>query len=294
MNRRNASRTNPIEPNLFPETSLTLLSLPNDLLLPIFEDVYEQRYGAEEIPASIRIADILVNKRIFALARPLWFSRLRLRRDRLEKQLVALLEDSNRLAHLQILSVPFLNAHAHLVGSSARRTVRRMVLDLRSQPPRRSQEENYYSEPQNFTRLFGLFARLELERFEGTSVERIAHFVEEVTVPSLRLLRLTGPCSFKDPTTFKNLVGLLDACPGLAQLHLVGSSFFGPDSSANAISQLESSKLGFWHPELAGLLLYLRTSSVRIFTYRGEGEQREVRWTRLTAEDEFDRDCWTL
>ena len=48
------------------------------------------------------------------------------------------------------------------------------------------------------------------------------------------------------------------------------------------------------YPELGSLLTYLRRSGVTIFTYRGQDERREMRWTRMDKDEEFDRDCWTL
>ncbi|GAA5913599.1 Zn(II)2Cys6 transcription factor, partial [Sporobolomyces salmoneus] len=56
-----------------PASPKNLLSLPNDLLLPIFEEVYKCT-GKVSPP----VAEILINKRIFNLARPIWFSRLRI------------------------------------------------------------------------------------------------------------------------------------------------------------------------------------------------------------------------
>jgi len=48
------------------------------------------------------------------------------------------------------------------------------------------------------------------------------------------------------------------------------------------------------YPELGSLLTYLQLSSVIIFTYRGQDEKREMRWTRLNQDENFEKDCWTL
>jgi len=99
---------------------------------------------------------------------------------------------------------------------------------------------------------------------------------------------------------FQALLDFLSAFPSLTHLHLVGSSFFGQNSTADEMMKLkESSKhkemsLYFRYSELSTLLFYLRQSTVITFTYRGEEERREMRWTRMNASEEFDQDCWTL
>jgi len=80
----------------------------------------------------------------------------------------------------------------------------------------------------------------------------------------------------------------------MTQLHFVGSYFFATHSSAEEVSKLSGFAQQVCYPELGVLLGFLRRSKVLIFTYRARDEGREVRWTRLTAEDEFDQDCWTL
>ena len=83
------------------------------------------------------------------------------------------------------------------------------------------------------------------------------------------------------------------AMPSVTRLSLVGSSFFGPASIANQLAKVPKLELNFRYPELCTLLDFLRQSKVLIFTYRRGGEGRETRWTRLSKEEEFDRDCWT-
>jgi len=94
--------------------------------------------------------------------------------------------------------------------------------------------------------------------------------------------------------SFRRLLALLSALPSLTQLHLIGDSFFGPTSSADEMSRHSEMSLLFEYPELGSLLAYLRRSAVTIFTYRGENEKREIRWTRLRKGEEFEKDCWTL
>jgi len=90
---------------------------------------------------------------------------------------------------------------------------------------------------------------------------------------------------------------MLEAFPALVQLHLVGCIVFGvgdDDEVVEELSKFEGLELSFSYPEVDVLLRYLRRSQVLIFTYRSPDRGREVRWTRSTAEDEFDRECWTL
>jgi len=95
-------------------------------------------------------------------------------------------------------------------------------------------------------------------------------------------------------SNFQPLLSFLTIVPSLTHLHLVGSSFFGVTSTADEMSKLEKMPLYFRFPELGILLVYLRQSSVMTFTYRGAGEQRQMRWTRMNGSEEFDQDCWTL
>ncbi|GAA5984115.1 hypothetical protein JCM5350_003782 [Sporobolomyces pararoseus] len=189
----------------------SLLSLPDDLLLSVYEELYEDQYGDKII--SPPILEILVNKRIFNLVRPLWISRLSINSSQLDKRLAELLNDSLRLVSLRRLHLQFHETLAHLIGMT-----------------------------NNFEKL------------------------------SLVLLNL----------------------PSLSQLHLVGSNFFHDNLSADTLSRLEGIQIAFRYPLLGSLLGYLRSSKVKIFTYRGEDEKREMRWTRISTEEDFDRDCWTL
>jgi len=97
-----------------PPTSL--LSLPNDIFLLIYEEVYEERYNSiTAVP--LRIAEILVNKRIFSLARPLWFKHLSISSDQLDRRLAGLLKDKERRQALRSLDVPLNNIFSNLLES---------------------------------------------------------------------------------------------------------------------------------------------------------------------------------
>lgn len=88
---------------------------------------------------------------------------------------------------------------------------------------------------------------------------------------------------------FEAIFHLLCSLSNLAQLHLIGNSFFSfpVRDIADQISKLDNLGLNFRYPELHVVLSYLRTSKVKIFTYRGENEKREVRWTRLNEKEDL-------
>ncbi|GAA5852503.1 hypothetical protein JCM5353_001127 [Sporobolomyces roseus] len=175
----------------------------------------------------------------------------------------------------------------------------RLSLDLQIAAP------NFYQEYRFFTsidcdKLFNLLALTDLKQLGLLSVDSIPSTPTGFQIKELKVLKLSGNCSFRDPLIFQALLDFLSAFPSLTHLHLVGSSVFGQSSSANEMMKLkETSKhkemsLYFRFSELGILLVYLRQSSVVTFTYGGEGEQREMRWTLISASEEFDQDCWTL
>jgi hypothetical protein len=79
------------------------------------------------------------------------------------------------------------------------------------------------------------------------------------------------------------------------QLHLTGDRLFDTrTASAHKIAKLGTIDQCFRYPELYALLFFLRASKVKVFTYRGEKEKRELRWTRSNENEDFDRECWTI
>ena len=95
-------------------TPTSFLDLPDDVLLPIFEEFYEQRYESITPTTPLRIAEILITKRIFLLARPLWHKRLSITEAQLDARLSGLLEDRTRQASLSNLKFPLSNTFANL------------------------------------------------------------------------------------------------------------------------------------------------------------------------------------
>ncbi|GAA5875672.1 hypothetical protein JCM16303_003950 [Sporobolomyces ruberrimus] len=159
----------------------------------------------------------------------------------------------------------------------------------------------------HFDTLLNLLSSTRLEQLGFTSVGQIFLPEPASQLLSVKVLRLSGTCTFRDKTVFAAFHRFLSGFPSLTQLHLVGQYFFDDspidDSAmirqncAHAMSRLEPIPLAFQYAELSTLLLYLRTTRVKIFTYRGDqekGEKREMRWTRLNETDDFDADCWTL
>ncbi|GAA5824581.1 hypothetical protein JCM5353_007251 [Sporobolomyces roseus] len=412
-----------------PPTSL--LDLPDDILHLILKEVHEERQTVITTNNSLPVAEVLINKRIFSLARPLWFKHLSISTNQLDRRLSGLhVQDERRLA-LRQLSIAFAESHLYLFVSvlsrlphltylaiqvpdnlspqasaeamvgvaslaalehlklqfadSVEKSVRMWSDYHKAEPdctPRISLESKgvpYYDlaympgtdlrwlktrkltvkklsssdwprllsleltlGPGNllswndqilknlqeavanddmllerlkiplrfpvdlsgiagrvftatdYKRLLELLQRTKLRHLELACLQQIPDTPYNLQIESLQLLRLSGSCTFKDSTSFRNLFALLSALPSLTQLHLVGSSFFGPTSTAHEMSSHSEMSLFFDYPELSAILTYLRRSNTTIFTYRGQDEKREMRWTRLNKEEEFERDCWTL
>ncbi|GAA5955928.1 hypothetical protein JCM3765_000043 [Sporobolomyces pararoseus] len=417
---------------LSPRPQTSLLSLPNDLLLQIYEELYEDQHGDKNI--SPPVSEILVNKRLFNLARPIWFSRLSIRKHQLDRRLVGLLNDSVRLAALRSLDLHFHESHAHLIrmtlsrltflvrlcirnpGSPSplvKQTVLRGVqeggsvkdvefhlgrgsvslmqafgrefrrglpgqlrslkisttdcklqnvgdedaqggLSLLNVPlepyatqfwscrsfeyefdhgsnPRAQEflqgleesarnpnsgpgtssslnrfalripvtthaerhDQTYFTD-NNLARLFRLLSLTQIERLELNTLDWIPSLEIEDRLLSVKLLKLSGTSSFSEAPNFRKLAHLISVLPSLTQLHLCGSNFFGANLKADKISKYDDFILAMISPPLAALLFALRTTEVEIFTYRGGGEKREMRWTRSSTQEDFVRDCWTL
>ncbi|GAA5980589.1 hypothetical protein JCM5350_004358 [Sporobolomyces pararoseus] len=148
--------------------------------------------------------------------------------------------------------------------------------------------------PENFTTLFRLLSLTKLRRLELNALAWIPPILEQHLVPSVKLLRLSGPCRFAAEDNLRKLSNVLRNLPSLTQLHLVGSNFFHDNLGADDLSKLDDFTMSFLYPRLGTLLFALRTTEVKILTYRGENEKREMRWSRISKDEEFDRDCWTL
>ncbi|GAA5829058.1 hypothetical protein JCM5353_000883 [Sporobolomyces roseus] len=170
----------------------------------------------------------------------------------------------------------------------------RLKFDLRlsgqAEPP---SEFDFFSQT-HYQKLLKLLQRTNLQHLHLASLTYIPETPSDVKICSMKVLRLQGACNFRESPSFQNFSSLLFALPLITQLHLVGSSFFGPSSSANDVSKTTETSLPFRYPELSVLLTHLRPSNVVIFTYRGQDEKREMRWTRMNKEEDFVRDCWTL
>ena len=108
----------------------SLLSLPNDILLLILDVVYEERYGAAHEQTPCRIDEILINKRIFSLARPLWFRHLSINESQLDIRLAGLNKDTLRRGSLRSLDVVLSDGYFNLLESLILRLRRLTHLSL--------------------------------------------------------------------------------------------------------------------------------------------------------------------
>jgi len=95
----------------------SLLCLPNDILLLILEEVYEERQLAITKTIPLRIAEILINKRIFSLSQPLWSKHLSISADQLDLRLSGIFDDKARRSRLRSLDIFIDNSHYNLVKS---------------------------------------------------------------------------------------------------------------------------------------------------------------------------------
>lgn len=100
--------------------STSLLSLPNDILLLIFEQAYGSPFEFEFYPVPIR--EIIINKRIYTLLQSLCFSHLIISKKQLDRRLAGLLNDTininrSRRESLRSLDVHLTNSFFNLVTS---------------------------------------------------------------------------------------------------------------------------------------------------------------------------------
>ncbi|GAA5883915.1 hypothetical protein JCM16303_004697 [Sporobolomyces ruberrimus] len=398
----------------------TLLYLPDEVLLSIWEGVFHSR-----LQDSLRIAEILVNRRIFAIARPIWFSRLRLNGYSLEHGLSALLQNGVRCQALRDLTLPIISDLARLTETVVARIPRLTHLTLVSfrrpeddqlvadtlvaivaSPPQlqnldlefhdytqtqidlmeercmqargprcrsirvfrdsRALHSRAYSDGGLLTHvrfigvsakkyrqldwntlesfvsirgpariaspvrdmLLGLAAALKKDDKDQTTFLPLRRLVLDFDygmnwrdkvdgrrdgfdmlfdlLPATRLERLEltsvyniplvkGPRAISSTGHLDAFSRFLLSFPALVQLHLIGDNFFDKlGTSANNFSKLETAKLSVRYPELHVLLFLLVRTEVKIFTYRGQDESRELRWTRTDEKEDFDRECWTL
>jgi len=88
--------------------------LPDDILYLILEEVYEERYDSIAEEVSLEVVTILINKRIFSLAQPIWFRRLSINESQLDLRLSHLHLDDVRRNALRHLSIAFTGSYLHL------------------------------------------------------------------------------------------------------------------------------------------------------------------------------------
>ncbi|GAA5824586.1 hypothetical protein JCM5353_007252 [Sporobolomyces roseus] len=354
-----------------PPTSL--LDLPDDILHLILKEVHEERQTVITTNNSLPVAEVLINKRIFSLARSIWFRHLSIdesqpgssTRSTTQRCIMAQFHPlpgcciEQRLCQPPQIHYPgvatyvawefkgitcFIDAqegprlltcmtarwaedrpfdfninwpstlsldlqsgcgklpHAAKVlrGLEAATQggkvlpLKRLKLDLRLSCDIRPPSEIRFFNRSDYQQLVKLLQHTNLQQLHLASLDYIPEIPSNVEIRSMRILRLSGPCNLRQSDSFLNLSTLLLAFPSLTQLRLVGSAFFGTGSSADIVSQTTETSLIFRYPELNALLTHLQRSNVVIFTYRGQNEKREVRWTRMHKNEEFDRDCWTL
>jgi len=101
---------------------VSLLDLPNDTLLSILEQVCQDLSDSSGNSGSFRVAEILVNKRFYSLARFVWFRNLDIDRSQRDVRLAGLIDDTNasnkaRRLYLRSLSIVLTNSFYHVLTS---------------------------------------------------------------------------------------------------------------------------------------------------------------------------------
>ncbi|GAA6016358.1 hypothetical protein JCM10207_003836 [Rhodosporidiobolus poonsookiae] len=139
------------------------------------------------------------------------------------------------------------------------------------------------------------------ESFSFSDLAALLTFLEESPLEQLNIYHINNfhwtANSIRLPTeVLLQLHSFLLTFPSLETLSLAGcpSSSWRGDSSAASIANFDPVDLALCYPCLSGLLSVLKTMSVLEFRYRAMHEEREMRWTRSTPEEEFVQDCWTL
>ncbi|GAA5955959.1 hypothetical protein JCM3765_000054 [Sporobolomyces pararoseus] len=98
-----------------PPRASDIYCLSDELLTLVFQQVYEDRYASTR-PSTPPIEEIMINKRIFGLVKPLWFSRLSADKAQLDSRLCGLLNDQIILETLCRIELVLSNFLAHLVA----------------------------------------------------------------------------------------------------------------------------------------------------------------------------------
>jgi hypothetical protein len=111
-----------------PNPPTSLLSLPDDTLLEIFEEVHQDKYEDSLLCPSV--AEILINKRIYRVALPVWQSKLSVPRKQIDRRLSELLIDDVRRNALRQLDLTLDPAYLHLTRIAISRLPRLSHLTL--------------------------------------------------------------------------------------------------------------------------------------------------------------------
>ena len=98
-------------------SSTSLLSLPNDILLLIYEEIHTKHCLTIGSADPLRIEELLINKRIFSLAQSIWFRRLTINASQLDLRLSNLHVQDARRNPLRLLSVAFTEPYTNLFKS---------------------------------------------------------------------------------------------------------------------------------------------------------------------------------
>ena len=94
---------------LLAKPATSLLDLPDEIVLLVFEQVCQQSDSAIPAPAPLQSSGFSINKRIFEITRPLWSKRLSIQESQLDVRLAGIHIHQKRRDLLRMLDVPVTN-----------------------------------------------------------------------------------------------------------------------------------------------------------------------------------------
>ncbi|BGP17985.1 hypothetical protein JCM10213v2_006033 [Rhodosporidiobolus nylandii] len=168
------------------------------------------------------------------------------------------------------------------------RHLRRLSLKFPSMLPCSALEETAFSS-EHLVETFIALQASRLEHLDLFDVENLDWLADAagLALPTVRTLELQGNLPLYEETNRIFFRRLFQLFPSLATLHLRDFPL-SPSSSTSATSVDTVPRLPAFlrKATMASTLLELR--------HRGEGEQREMRWTRRTRGESFEAEGWTV
>ncbi|GAA5898357.1 hypothetical protein JCM6882_000136 [Rhodosporidiobolus microsporus] len=147
----------------------------------------------------------------------------------------------------------------------------------------------------HFRTVLELLVQSTLKRLDLSDVDTLQWGESSLSLPSVEVISLRGDCPVHADDNLVNLFFFLSMFPSLFLLSVEGFVFSESTSQgAAAIQRASPFFLPLRHPALAAFLAALRSTQVLEFRYRPDEDMKEIRWGRLSKQDDFKSECWTL